>query len=551
MRITDHVDLFYPSSDKRKRASRRREQIAKSGSHYIEDLGLEGVRHLISMYGSDRLMTLAQELSDDIETINYRLDCLEDFVNNPELADRFRKLIAELSGRRPDEEQADINTFYEIRERMDELSFFLSSVEKINEIYSRIGPNIKSSAVKRLFEFFESLPQSEEFKSIAADLSALKESFSKTIRSVRVGINFNTDMTPDSAGLLEVSFDKIYPRGNILEKLVYGNMKGYQRFMGEEHLSSLTRHTPADIDSALFRELSEYTRDYAKRISSALKSYRLSFFTDISELEHQLDHYEGAAAFIRSAAAHGMKMCRPKLLPQSERRTVLKGIFDLGLYKELVLAFPRERLDDKLITNDLTLDEKARFFMVTGANNGGKTTFARAVGLCQVLAQAGLYVPAECAELSVCDNIFTHFPRDEQVGIDTSRFTNEIKDLKAIASQMTDKSLVILNESLQSTTPEECLSIAQIHLELFAAAGVRGLYVTHLTGLYKAMQQLNQKPYPTRLDSLVSVADEGGQRLYKLKRTPPSGESLAMTIYRQFGATMADIGRAGDSDEQA
>ena len=168
-----------------------------------------------------------------------------------------------------------------------------------------------------------------------------------------------------------------------------------------------------------------------------------------------------------------------------------------------------------------------------------------------MLAQAGLFVPAEYAEVSVCDNIFTHFPRDEEAGIDTSRFTNEIKDLKAIAQNMTGHSFVILNESLQSTTPEECLEIAKIHTELFASAGVRGLYVTHLTGLYKAFEELNQKDYPTKLDSLVSVADEGGQRLYKLKRTPPSGESLAMTIYRQFGATMADIGRAGDSDDQA
>jgi DNA mismatch repair ATPase MutS len=180
--------------------------------------------------------------------------------------------------------------------------------------------------------------------------------------------------------------------------------------------------------------------------------------------------------------------------------------------------------------------------MITGANNGGKTTFARAVALCQVMAQTGIYVPAKAAEISVCDNVFTHFPRDEKLGIDTSRFTTEIKDLKSIVCQMTKYSMVVLNESLQSTTPEECLKIAEIHMEFMAAAGVRGFYVTHLTGLYKKLEEINSENYPTKCDSIVSMADETtGKRLYKLKRMPPSGESLAFSIYKQFGATMADV----------
>jgi DNA mismatch repair ATPase MutS len=199
-------------------------------------------------------------------------------------------------------------------------------------------------------------------------------------------------------------------------------------------------------------------------------------------------------------------------------------------------------LADKIITNDIEMTDEAGFYMITGANNGGKTTFARAVALCQVMAQTGLYVPAEAAEMSVCDNIFTHFPRDEKLGIDTSRFTTEIKDLKSIVCNMTKYSMVILNESLQSTTPEECLKIAEIHMEIIAAAGVRGVYVTHLTGLYGKLKEINSKGYPTKISSIVSVADrESGKRLYKMKLMLPSQESLAFTIYKQFGATLEDL----------
>lgn len=545
MRITDHIDLFYPNSEARELAAERRKTIRDSGTMFAEDLQLDNVKRLISLGGSQQFMALAEELSDDIPTIEYRLDCLEDFLRNPDLAQSFRRVIAELSGRRPDidgENDDNIDSFYDIKDKMDELSFFLGSIEDINKIYKRIGHSVKSAAMKGLFDFFERLPQSEEFIRISRNLSELHTTFSKTIRSVKIGVNFDGNMIPDSAGLLEISHDRIYPKGNVIERMVFKTYADKEQFSGEEHLNSLTRRTPVDIDTALFRELSDYTKDYAKRIASALSGYRASFFTDITELEQQLDYYEGAAAFIRSVQSRGLPMCRPKLLPKETRRMELKSVFDLSFYKQLVGADARAVLSGSIVTNDIKLNDTARFYMVTGANNGGKTTFARAVGLCQVMAQAGLYVPAEVAETAICDNVFTHFPRDEKIGIDTSRFTTEVKDLKEIARNMTQYSMVILNESLQSTTPEECLKIAEIHLELIAAAGVRGLYVTHLTGLYSKLSELNESGYPTKFDSLVSSVEENSERrLYKILRQPPSGESLAFSIYRQFGATLADI----------
>ena len=551
MRITDHIDLFYPSGDAKRYAAERRRKIRESGTRFAEDLQLDIIKKIVCLSGSERFIALAEELSDDIETIQYRIDCLEDFLNNPDLAQSFHRIFSEFSERRSDDEEADeVDSFYDIKDKMDELSGFLGTIDEINKLYKRTGRSIRSKAVRGLFDFFAELPEKEEYKSISESLDELNKTFSKTIRSVKIGVNFVGNMIPDSAGIIEVSYDKIFPKGNILERMVFGDTKGKEKFSGEEHLNSLTHRTPVDIDTALFRELSEYTREYADRIAAALKNYRLSFFSDLSELIRQLDFYDSAAAFVKSVRSRGLPMCRPKLLPYDQRSMKLKGTFDLSFYRQLAGEDRRALLSERIVTNDIELDDKARFYMVTGANNGGKTTFARAVGLCQVMAQAGLYVPAESAEIALCDNIFTHFPRDEQVGIDTSRFTTEIKDLKAIACRMTDRSMVILNESLQSTTPEECMEIAKIHLELIAAAGVRGLYVTHLTGLYRYLSELNDKGYKTSCDSLVSVTDESSKRLYKIVRQPPSGESLALSIYHRFGATLDDI-RHGDSNGQA
>lgn len=95
-------------------------------------------------------------------------------------------------------------------------------------------------------------------------------------------------MNPDSAGLLEIGYDKIYPKGNILEKLVFKSFAGREQFIGEEHFNSATRHTPIDIDTALFRELSKYTKEFALRIAAALKSYRSSVFQTFRSWNHSL-----------------------------------------------------------------------------------------------------------------------------------------------------------------------------------------------------------------------------------------------------------------------
>lgn len=537
----ESIDLFYPSAEAKQYAAARRKQIAESGTRFREDLRLEDVKRLVSLNCSDRFSALADELSDDIPTLEYRLDCLEDFLRIPELSETLRRAVSELSRSRPAEENAPrVNSFYELNEKTDALTEFMGAISEINGIFRRISGGIRSEAVKRLAAFFEELPKSESCAEIARDLAELREITSKSVKSVRVGINFDGRMIPESAGIIEVSRQKIRPRANVIERLSGGSG---ERFSGEEHLNSAAKGLPPDIDTALFRELSELTAECAKRIASALKAGHSGLLSGITELERQLDYYADAAAFVKSVEARGLKMCRPRLLTKEKREAKISGIFDLCLYREFVAKDALGQLAGKIITNDVEFNDGARIYTVTGANNGGKTTFARAVGLCQLLAQTGMYVPAEEAEISVCDNIFTHFPRDEKTGIDASRFTTEIRDLREIVRRVTPHSLVILNESLQSTTPEECLDIAQIHLGFFAEAGARGIYVTHLTGIYKRFDELNAKGGGlTAFGSLVSAADaESGRRLYKMLRQPPSGESLAFTIFRQFGAREEDL----------
>ena len=543
MKIADKVNLFYPNFKKEKYAQERRRRLSNYPQEYLEDLEAKRIARMLLPQNPDKAFLLMLELNDDIETLNYRLDCLEDFLRQPKLSDTFRKIIRKLSDNNL---QLDIggsvpNSFMELRMRMDELQIFLDCIDEINVFYSSCKNTIRSTAMNNLFDFFAAIPNTEQFTTVKNNLAELQEIFSKTIRSVKIGINFTSDMTPETCGILEVSKDKIYPKGNVLDRLIFKTYSHAEQFSGEEHINTAVRGQSPDMDTALFKELDRYTKEFSRRISRALKNYRELFFTDINELEHQLDLYDGAVNLINYVRARGLEMCRPKLIEKSQRKMKLKGVFDLCFFRQVTSVDYKKFGDELLVRNDISFDEE-RFYIITGVNNGGKTTFARGVGICQLLAQIGLYVPAGYAEISAVDYIFTHFPREEEIGIDSSRFTTEIKQLKIICDHITPYSMVIMNESIQSTTPNECLEIAGKHLEIMAAAGVRGMYVTHLTGLYDKAKKINEENALSKVGSLVCTAEnDTGKRLYKIENAPPLDESMAYSVYDSLGAKIDDV----------
>lgn len=104
-----------------------------------------------------------KEFTDDIETLDYRLDCLEDFMNVPELNGRFRQLINELAGNRIDFSDVDcVNSFMQIN--MDSLEEFLGCIENINRFFAKYNHAIKSVAVKRLAQFLKNCQKREHFR---------------------------------------------------------------------------------------------------------------------------------------------------------------------------------------------------------------------------------------------------------------------------------------------------------------------------------------------------------------------------------------------------
>ncbi len=180
---------------------------------------------------------------------------------------------------------------------------------------------------------------------------------------------------------------------------------------------------------------------------------------------------------------------------------------------------------------------------MTGPNRGGKTTFTQVIGVIFLLAQHGIYVPAESLSLSPCDNILTHFPADENKTVNLGRLGEESKRISEIFAAATDKSLLLFNESLSTTSFTEGLYIAKDVVRALRCLGARTVFNTHMHELAAGLDEMNAVKGDLRVASLITGIHEG-QRSYKVSIAPPEGVSYARDIAEKYGVSFEQLHRA-------
>jgi DNA mismatch repair ATPase MutS len=203
-----------------------------------------------------------------------------------------------------------------------------------------------------------------------------------------------------------------------------------------------------------------------------------------------------------------------------------------------------------ITTNNIAIGRGRELLILTGPNQGGKTTYIQGVGVVHILAQAGCHVPGREAAVSPLDQLLTHFPLEEKPDTDTGRFGEEALRLGDIFAQVTRHSLVLLNESLSSTSFSESLYLAEDIMRILRRVGARAIYSTHLHELASKVDELNESVLgDSRIVSAVSSAvDTASQgvgnevvRTYRVEIRPPLGRSYAREIAAHYGISYQQL----------
>lgn len=243
----------------------------------------------------------------------------------------------------------------------------------------------------------------------------------------------------------------------------------------------------------------------------------LAFFTT---LRTETAFYVGCLNLYERLSRKGEEVCMPVPLPGPARTMRFLSLYDPCLTLTM---------NEKIIGNDLDGEDR-RLFIITGANQGGKSTFLRSIGVSQLMMQCGMFVPALSYTADVCDGIYTHFRRGEDSTIKSGKLDEELGRMNTMADRLTSRSLILFNESFSATNEREGAEIARQIVTALIQRGVKVFFVTHL--------------YPFARDMLTMADQKGlflraqrrddGSRTFRIQEGDPLQTSFGQDVYYEI-----------------
>ncbi len=496
-------------------------------------------------------------LLTDTETLTYRHQVLEDCLNHEDFTTDLQQLLPMIRGLH--EYVSDIrvrkNEISIVLSRLTELENYVDCVQALHRILKIHGSKLQADGWKELHQQVDELIKTPLFQQMAEELPNLRANV-REIVSVTIGVNLSPDLKPIGATLL--SLNKVRFKGPRFFRKLWGNdtdddrgitplRESPQAYQFREDSILADRRETLDrlAANALFNDLGRILDDVIRPIGRALQKYTRVNSAFLRAIEPEIAFYVGGVELIKRMRAHGLSMTPPQIVPQSERRLSAQGLYNLDLALRLSREHRDEELTEYIVGNHVVFDGSGRIQILTGPNRGGKTTYTQSIGLLHVLAQSGLYVPADSVEISPVDAIYLHFPVEENPAMESGRLGEEAKRLRDIFSHATAHSLVLLNESLASTSATESYYLARDIVSTLRILGARAIFVTHLHELAEDCDEINAEINGESLiQSVVSIVDDSDdtvKRTYKVIPAPPRGRSYAREIAQQYGISFEQL----------
>ena len=533
----------------------------------LHDLGLEEICKAISNDASERrlITNVLSQITDDADVAAYRRQIFADILSLPELRKTMLGLFDKIQfmkdfssmHKTTDEELGLWHLFH----RLDELDDYIRTVETLRDCLS--DESIRSEGLISLREYVSGLYEDAHFSEMKKDIAALKMKASD-VQSVTLGINVNERFEAVSIGLVSVNrkpFKKSGIVSNFADAIAAkdklrdtadwdgdmhyqpidtkgetgnasGSLAGHSFFSNNTGSRTTIVNTKADGAAAnstshLDAVMNKMLGSLVKKLRDTLTKYANVAIVNVSALVPEFMYYIRCAEFVSGLMEKGCKFCEAQ--PDDVTSMTAKGFYNLRL------AMNMENVGE-IVDNDLIFDKQHTVYILTGANRGGKTTITQAVGQLFVLAQGGLFVPAESFRYTPCDCIYTHFPADEDKTMDLGRLGEECVRFKEMFSQATNRSLLLLNETFSTTSFEEGYYIARDSVKALLAKAVRTIYNTHMHKLGEDAEVLTQEIGGVGAASLTMRTNDG-KRSFKVALSQPEGSSYAKDIAEKYGVT--------------
>jgi DNA mismatch repair protein MutS len=444
-----------------------------------------------------------------LAAIQYRQEVMRE-LEDKKLFDFIRSFAFKLDTMRKNLAQAN-KLYYKYQKQRLFLEAVATYCDAVNGLVHDLSlVDLKSRGFLSFREYLTGYASSERFTSLLAATKKLKEALSSIqycllIRGSRITVRKYEAEIDYSAQVLDT-----------FEKFKQGAVKDYRvEFFDRldmNHIEAKVLDLVAELYPDIFLALDNFCTENLDYVDEV-----------IGVFDREVQFYVAYLEFTAIIQRAGLKFCYPKI------STTSKEVFNEDGF-DLALAYKLIQEKSPVVCNDFYLKDGERIIVVTGPNQGGKTTFARAFGQLHYLACLGCPVPGKRAQLFLFDQIFTHFEKVEDIQNLRGKLQDDLVRIHDILDQATPSSILIINEIFTSTTISDAIFLGKKVIERIMQLDALCVCVTFIDEL----ASMNGKTV-----SMMStvIPENPALRTYRILRKPADGLSFALAIAKKYRLT--------------